>query len=285
MARLARLLPLLCLLLLSGPPALAQDVSAFAARVKPSIVQLEVLGPSGDVVSTGTGFFISEDGLVATNEHVIDDAFELRARLSDGGTRPVLGFLARSPERDVALVKVEGGGYPALPLGVDVKVQEGMKVLTVGNPLGLTFSTAEGIVSALRPDGLPERYQEGNEATKHAMIQVTAHGSPGSSGSPILTEGGKVIAVLEGGMGETGSIVFGIPVDVVAQLKAGIAPGAAPRSFREFPLQGLIGSAVFFGLLASLWAWSKRHEWRRAAQQRKARKAQVPVASSNDFRN
>jgi serine protease Do len=281
MARVFRLLPLLCLSLLASPPARAEDTSAFAARVKPSIVQLEALGPSGRVVSSGTGFFISEDGLIATNEHVIDDAMEMRARLSDGTTRKVLGHMARSPERDVALVKVEGAGYTPLPLGVDVKVQEGMKVVTVGNPLGLTFTVAEGIVSAVRPNGLPEEYQH-DEASKHAMIQITAHSAQGSSGSPILTEDGKVIAVLQGGMGVASNLVFGVPVDVAAQLKAGIAPGAAPKPFKEFPMKGVAGSAAFFGLLVGMWAWSKRHEWREASRQRKAKKL---VASITEYRH
>ncbi|MFP2910666.1 S1C family serine protease [Pyxidicoccus sp. 3LFB2] len=284
MARVSLLLPLLCLALLTSAPARAEDTSAFAARVKPSIVQLEVLGPSGQRVGSGTGFFISEDGLVATNEHVIEDAFEMRARLPDGSTRKVLGFLARSPERDVALVKLEGTGYPALPLGVDVKVQEGMKVLTVGNPLGLTFTVAEGIVSAVRPEGLPEEYQR-SEAAKHAMIQFTVHSAQGASGSPILSEDGKVIAVLQSGMGVAGNLVFGVPVDAVARLQADLAPGATPRPFREFPLKGVVGSAVFFGLLALTWAWSRRHAWRQAALQRKARKARASVAPSNEYRN
>ncbi|WP_164008803.1 S1C family serine protease [Pyxidicoccus trucidator] len=284
MPRVSLLLPLLCLALLISAPARAEDTSAFAARVKPSIVQLEVLGPSGQLVGSGTGFFISEDGLIATNEHVIDGAFEMRARLPDDSTRKVLGFLARSPERDVALVKLEGTGYPALPLAVDVKVQEGMKVLTVGNPFGLTLTVSEGIVSAVRPNGLPKEYQY-SEASKHAMLQFTVHSAKGSSGSPILSEDGKVIAVLQGGMGVESNLVFGVPVDVVAQLKAGIAPGAAPRPFREFPMKGVVGSAVFFGLLVLMWAWSKRHEWRHAALQRKARKARAAVASIYEDRN
>lgn len=284
MARVSLLLPLLCLALLSSAPARAEDTSAFAVRVKPSIVQLEVLGPSGRLMGSGTGFFISEDGVVATNEHVIEDALEMRARLADGSTRKVLGFLARSAERDVALVKLEGAGYPALPLGVDVKVQEGMKVLTVGNPFGLTLTVSEGIVSAVRPDGLPKEYQH-DEASKHAMIQFTVHSAQGSSGSPILSEDGKVIAVLRGGMGVASTLVFGVPVDVVAQLQASIAPGATPKPFREFPMKGVVGSAAFFGLLALTWAWSKRHEWRRAAQQRKARRARASASSINEHRN
>ncbi|QSQ20540.1 serine protease [Pyxidicoccus parkwayensis] len=279
MARLSRLLPLLCLAMLSGPPARAEDMSAFAARVKPSIVQLELLGPSGQVVGSGTGFFISEDGLVTTNEHVVEDAQQMRARLPDGSTRQVLGYLARNPERDVALVKLEGTGYSALPLGVDVKVKEGMKVLTVGNPLGLTFSLSEGMVSALRPNGLPEEYQH-SEATKHAMIQITAYSGAGSSGSPILSEDGQVIAVLQGGMGLSGNLVFGIPVDVVAKMKADLAPGAVPQPFQEFPWKGAMGSAVFFGLLGVAWAWSKRHEWRRARDLRKSRE----LASATRYR-
>lgn len=271
----------LCLLLLTGSAAHAMDTATFAAKVKPSIVQLEVLGPSGEVLSTGTGFFISEDGILATNEHVIEGASAVRAKLPDGSTRAVPGFLARLPERDIALVKAEGGGYTPLPLGTDVKVQEGMKVVTLGNPLGLTFSVSDGIVSALRPNGVPEEYQT-SEATRRAMVQVTAYSALGSSGSPVLTEEGKVIAVVTGVMGGAGNIVFGVPVDVVAGLKAGLAPGAAPQPFKQFPLKGLLASLAFFGTIALVWAWSKRHEWRRAALHRKAKAA---TASIREFRS
>ncbi len=264
----------LCLLVLPGSAAHAMDTAAFAVKVKPSIVQLEVLGTSGEVRGTGTGFFISEDGIIATNEHVIEGAHAVRAKLPDGSTRAVPGFLARLPERDIALVKAEGGGYPPLPLGVDVKVQEGMKVVTLGNPLGLTFSVSEGIVSALRPNGMPEEYQT-FEATRRALVQVTAYSAHGSSGSPILTEDGQVIAVVAGVMGGEGNLVFGIPVDVVAGLKAGLAPGAAPRPFKEFPMKGLLASLAFFGTIALVWAWSKRHEWRGAMLRRKAKPATV----------
>jgi S1-C subfamily serine protease len=281
MARLTALLAL-CLLTLPGG-AQALDTTAFAEKVKPSIVQLEILGPSGKVLGTGTGFFISEDGLIVTNEHVIDDAFEVRAKLPDGSTRAILGHLARNPERDVALLKAEGGGYTPLPLGVDVKVQQGMKVVTVGNPLGLTFSVSEGLVAAVRPDGLPEEYQH-LAATQGAIIQITAYSAMGASGSPILSEDGKVIAVLFAGLGMGGNLAFCVPVDVVAKMKADLAPGAAPKPFREFPMKGLLISGIFFGSIALLWAWSKREEWRAAALRRRALEKQA-AAIVRQFRD
>lgn len=270
MSRLTALLAL-CLLAL---PARAMDTTAFAEKVKPSIVQLELLGPSGKVLGHGTGFFISEDGLIVTNEHVIKDAFEVRAKLPDGSTRAVLGHLARNPERDVALVKAEGGGYTPLPLGEDVKVKQGMKVLTVGNPLGLTFSVSEGIVAEVRPNGLPEKYEH-LSATQGAIIQLTAFSAMGASGSPILSEDGKVIAVLFAGLGMGGNVAFSVPVDEVVKLKAGIAPGATPKPFREFPMKGLLISGAFFGSIGLMWAWSKRKEWRAAALRRKSLEKQA----------
>jgi S1-C subfamily serine protease len=270
MSRLTALLAL-CLLAL---PARALDTTAFAAKVKPSIVLLEVLGPSGKLVGSGTGFFISEDGLIVTNEHVIKDAFEVRAKLPDGSTRAIVGHLARNPDRDMALVKAEGGGYTPLPLGVDVKVQQGMRVLTVGNPLGLTFSVSEGLVAEVRPDGLPEDYKH-LSFKKGAVIQLTAFSAMGASGSPILTEDGKVIAVLFAGLGMGGNLAFSVPVDEVVKLKAAIAPGATPKPFREFPMKGLLLSGAFFGSIALMWAWSKRKEWRAAALRRKSLEKQA----------
>ncbi|MCP3099484.1 serine protease [Myxococcus sp. K15C18031901] len=284
---MARVLPSIAssLVLFASGASHAEELAAFAARVKPSIVSLEVIGPGNEPIGSGTGFFISEDGLVATNNHVVNpaEAIDLRAQLSDGTTRKVLGIMARNPERDIAMVKLEGDGYPALPLAGDTQLQEGTKVLSIGNPLGLTFTLAEGIVSALRPDGVPDE-EVPHESWKKPLIQFSINSDKGASGSPIMTEDGQVIAVLKGGYGFRGTFM-GIPAVVVSQLKERLAPEDQPQAVRAFPVKGAIGSAIFFGVIALVWAWPRRHGWRRAARPAKARADAPRVRSIDDYRN
>src|SRR5438105_2935128 len=97
--------------------AAVADLTAFTARTQPSIVLLERLDNWDRVLSSGTGFFISEDGRIATNHHVIERAERLRARLSDGRKIEVAGIVIDDPDHDLAIVKVDGTGFPALQLG------------------------------------------------------------------------------------------------------------------------------------------------------------------------
>ncbi len=131
--------------------------------------------------SQGTGFIIKK-GYVVTNAHVLNNAEELRIMTADKKEHKgdLIGYNSKT---DVALIKISGN-YPSLELEKNVK--QGEKVIAIGNPLGLSFSISEGIVSAvdrIGPNNLP------------AYIQTDVALNPGNSGGPLINKQGKVIGI------------------------------------------------------------------------------------------
>src|SRR5262249_59004023 len=106
-------LALLVLPSAAAPAPASGDVNSVAERVGPAVVRLSIMG--GEEEGNGTGFFVREDGIVVTNHHVIEDVPEkLMAVLRDGRKLRVLGSLADDEAHDLALLRIEGRGYPAL---------------------------------------------------------------------------------------------------------------------------------------------------------------------------
>jgi len=227
--------------LLCAPRVRAEGLQELAAKTKPSVVLILTFNAAGAKLGSGTGFFVSTDGRVVTNHHVIEGAAKVVASLSDGRKITALGILADDPDKDLALLQLPGDGFPALVLGDSKKLRAGDEVVVIGSPMGLSGTLSAGIVSAIRDGRSPlgdedDDDPKGDKADKKPKawgIQVTAAISPGSSGSPILTLGGEVVAVAVGMFGVGGSLNFGIPIEEVKTLLAQAAPGAAAKPFAQ----------------------------------------------------
>ena len=111
----------------------------------PSVVRIEVPG------GLGSGFVVRGDGRIITNLHVVAGAREATVVLSDGRKLGGVEILDVSDAYDLALLKVKADKLPALPLGDSSRVQVGQHVVAIGNPLGLSNTVSDGLVSALRP--------------------------------------------------------------------------------------------------------------------------------------
>jgi S1-C subfamily serine protease len=180
------------------PPATLETLGLTATRPKPGIAQASlsvalVLSPGG----SGSGFLVSDDGLLITNHHVVGAAKVVRLKWPDGGE--TVGEVLRSdPHRDVALIRTAPGGRPGLGLR-HAAVQQGETVFAIGSPLGAQFQNtmSKGIVSALRT-------QQGQ-----AFIQSDVMVNHGSSGGPLLDETGRVI-----GLTASGELVNEAPVGI-----------------------------------------------------------------------
>jgi hypothetical protein len=159
----------------------ADTIPEIVARAKSAVVQIITLDQNRQPLKTGTGFFISGDGYLLTNNHVIDGGSYFTARTSSGATYPFEAVAVRSADPDLAELKFTATDVPHLQLGSSDKAVEGQKVLVIGNPEGLAGTVSDGIISAFRDNG--------------AYIQITAPVSPGSSGSPVLDEAGQVIGM------------------------------------------------------------------------------------------
>lgn len=163
----------------------------------------------------GSGFIISEDGFIITNNHVVSGADEIKVKLSDG--REFKGEVkGRDEKLDIALVRVDAkGNLPVAPLGDSDKTEVGEWVMAIGNPFGLAQTVTAGIVSAQGRVIGSGPYDD--------YIQTDASINPGNSGGPLFNTRGEVIgintAILAGGQG----IGFAIPINmakaILPQLK------------------------------------------------------------------
>ncbi|MBE9562688.1 MAG: DegQ family serine endoprotease [Proteobacteria bacterium] len=167
--------------------------------------------------SLGSGFIISADGYVITNNHVIDDAGEIIVRLND--RQELVAEVVGADERsDIALLKIDAKDLPAVKLGSSENLKVGEWVLAIGSPFGFEHSVTAGIVSA-KGRSLPSD-------TYVPFIQTDVAINPGNSGGPLFNLDGEVIGVNAQIYSRTGGFMglsFAIPVDVmkdvVAQLK------------------------------------------------------------------
>ena len=165
-----------------------------------------------DTESLGSGFIISEDGYVVSNNHVVKDAEEIILRLSD--RREFKAEVVGTDERsDIALLKIDADNLPVVKLGVGVDVKVGEWVLAIGSPFGFDHSVTAGIVSA-KGRSLPrENYVP--------FIQTDVAINPGNSGGPLFNLDGRVIGVNSQIFSRTGGFMglsFAIPIDVAVDV-------------------------------------------------------------------
>lgn len=182
----------------------------------------------------GSAFFISKDGYLLTNRHVIDDASRITITLND--RRELDATLVGSDERtDIALLKVNGASFPELKIGDSNQLKVGEPVLAIGSPFGFDYSASAGIVSA------KSRNMSGE--TSVPFIQTDAALNPGNSGGPLFNQRGEVVGVNSrifsgtgGYMGLSFSIPIDVAMDVVQQLKTN---GKVTRSYLGVMLQDI----------------------------------------------
>ncbi len=195
---------------------------------------------------TGSGFFINEDGLILTNNHVISGrAPHIQVTLADH-SQYTAEVLVRDPANDLALIKINPRKKtPFLRLGDSDKVQVGQKVLAIGNPFGLEGTLTTGVVSSL---GRTIRDEEGNEL--EGMIQTDAAINPGNSGGPLLDSQGYVIGVNTAIYGPGGNIGIGfaMPINTAKRLLEDYRAG---RRFGR-PVLGVRGTPVYGDLAEAL---------------------------------
>jgi len=163
---------------------------------------------------TGTGFVISPDGEILTNNHVAGGGSELSVTLSDKKVYKarVLGF---DPRNDLALIKIDAGRkLPVVPLGDSDHLVVGQKVLAIGNPFQFEGTLTTGIVSSLG-----RTIQTEGERELEGMIQTDAAINPGNSGGPLLDSHGNVIGINTAIYGAQGSIGIGFAMPI-ARAKA-----------------------------------------------------------------
>ena len=199
---------------LGSRSAIAASIPEIVAASKPSIVKIIAFNAEGHAIKGGTGFFISADGLVVTNYHVIDGAKRIACQGLDG-TNYHVEYISLTdgpatgdfPATDLAILKVTAQNHSCLILGSSLDAREGQRVLVIGNPEGLSGTVSDGLIAAFR------NRDPANPFTAETLIQITAPISPGSSGSPVLDEDGRVIGVAKMILTDGQNLNFAIPVE------------------------------------------------------------------------
>ena len=164
------------------------DASQIYNASKNAVTYIVADTPEGQ--ATGSGFVVSKDGLIVTNDHVVDGASQVQVKIGTSNQAQDATVVGADPSRDLALLKVDASNLPTLSLGDSSSVGVGDPTYAIGNPFGLDHTLTTGIVSALQrslqaPDG----------ATISGAIQTDAALNPGNSGGPLLDSSGKVIGV------------------------------------------------------------------------------------------
>jgi serine protease Do len=182
----------------------------------------------------GSGVIVSPDGYILTNNHVVDGATDLEVTLPDRREfkAKVIGTDAKT---DIALIKIDASGLPAITIGNSSKLQIGDAVLAIGNPYGVGQTVTMGIVSATGRNGLGiEDYED--------FIQTDASINPGNSGGALVNDRGELVgintAILAPGSGGNQGIGFAVPVNLARNVMDQIEThGSVERAYLGVTIQ------------------------------------------------
>lgn len=225
--RAALRLAVFALLASSASPSDAQQqlsVEETVRRAGPSVVQVMVFDratsqPSG----LGSGFFVSSDGLVVTNYHVVAGASAASIVLSTGETYSVLGYVAADRRADLAVLRLARTGFPFLSLANSDSIRPGAGVVAIGSPRGFSQTVTTGVASRLQLiDGV-------------YWLQHSAPVSPGNSGGPLLDRLGRVVGVNTWQRTDAQNLNFSVPANILRAL----LPGDSLRPLSALPPTGI----------------------------------------------
>uniref|UniRef100_UPI0037835F78 trypsin-like peptidase domain-containing protein n=1 Tax=Prosthecobacter sp. TaxID=1965333 RepID=UPI0037835F78 len=202
----------------------------------------------------GSGVIITADGYNLTNNHVVDNADELKVEIAGKGREYIAKVVGTDPQTDVALIKVGAEGLTPATIGDSSKVRVGDVVLAIGSPMGLEQSVTHGIISGLGRSELgiigdAQRGQAGYEN----FIQTDAAINPGNSGGPLLDEQGRVVglnAAIETRSGMFAGIGLAIPINMAVSVARDLLEGGkVQRGFLGIEMDYLDASmAEYLGL-------------------------------------
>ncbi len=177
------------------------------ARQKSAVVHVKIFDDKGGLIASGSGFNIQENGVIATNFHVISGAANIKCTFDNNSTYEVDYVLNYNEMKDIALLHLKDGkNLPVLRLSDSDGIELAEDVLAIGNPMELQNTVSDGIVSGKRKFfGID-------------FIQTTASISPGSSGGPLFNMSGNVIGITSMTLSGAQNINFAIPINYVKEL-------------------------------------------------------------------
>ncbi|MGH3498690.1 MAG: S1C family serine protease [Nocardioidaceae bacterium] len=219
----------------NGASTTGTSVEAVAAKVLPSVVQINVKGASQ--ADSGTGIILSSNGDILTNNHVIAAAANSGSIIVsfNNGKTANAKIIGRDPKTDIAVVRAQGvSGLVPATLGSSADLKVGQEVVAIGSPFGLESTVTSGIVSALNRPVSSSSESPTSQPTVFPAIQTDAAINPGNSGGPLTNMSGQVIGINSaiqtdtasmGGQGGSIGLGFAIPVDLARSIANEIVKG------------------------------------------------------------
>jgi S1-C subfamily serine protease len=252
--------------------------AAVAARVDPGVVDIDAsIAYSGGTSSEGTGMVISRNGLILTNNHVINGSNNIKVRLVTGGKRIQATVVGYDATQDVALLKISGvPNLRPVSVGNSSQVTVGTAVVALGNAEGQGGRprAAAGIVNSLNKTISPTDESTGDTETLHNMLQTNADIVSGDSGGPLANGAGQVIGMTtaNASSSQSSSSVLGyaIPINTALAVAHQIAAGQQGGTVR-------IGVPGFLGVLVP--QSNSSNPQQQAAQQRQQEQQQSQQGS------
>lgn len=192
-------------------------------------------------MGSGSGVIISEDGYIVTNNHVIQDASEIEVTLNDN-TSYTARIVGTDPSTDIAVLKIEGTGFRAMPIANSDDVLVGQWVLAVGNPFNLNSTVTAGIVSAkARNINVIGSNSRGDVMPIESFIQTDAAVNPGNSGGALINTNGELIGINTAIASQTGNYAgysFAVPSQLVVKVMNDLIDyGVVQRGFLGVQIQ------------------------------------------------
>jgi S1-C subfamily serine protease len=211
-----------------GSQAVATRVAADAAAAVVTVATdnagaYDPFTGGAGATGSGSGFVVSADGLILTNNHVINGATEIRVTF-ENGRELAATVVATDAQHDLAIVRVKATGLKPLALGDSSALTVGEVAIAIGSPLGSFSDTiTQGIVSGLGRalDVSATRSRPTTQLT--GLIQTDAAINPGNSGGPLLDAAGKVIGIVTASAGDSQGVGFAVPIAVALPLIRGAA--------------------------------------------------------------
>lgn len=166
-------------------------------------------------ISRGTGFFVSSDGLLITNNRVVLDTDTEYSVIMNDGSQLLVEVVVRDPIQDIAILKVEGSGYSYFPLGNSDNLSTGQTVVAIGNTLGEVQNTVStGVISSLSSVVIADGVGAGSKVLQK-IIQTDASINLGNSGGPLLDLAGRVVGINTVMVIGVDNVGFALPINIV----------------------------------------------------------------------
>lgn len=220
----------------SGNASSADPVVQVVKAVEPAVVSVTAtsavsnpfFGGSSTQEATGSGFIVSSDGVIFTNDHVIEGASKITVTLPDGRSFEAT-VTNTDAAHDFAVLKVDATNLPTVTLGNSSKLQLGQSVVAIGYALGLDGgpSVTSGIISSLeRTVQAQDPNVAGGVRTYENILQTSAAINPGNSGGPLVDLQGRVVGISTAGVSSADNIEFAISIDAAKTFIASAVAGS-----------------------------------------------------------